>query len=369
MKKILWPPKNEQSSGAAYLPALDGLRGLAILLVIQYHIFSFPFISRFTWIGVDLFFVLSGFLITGILLRTRESKYFLKNFYGRRVLRIMPVYFLSLILLLYVIPHLFTYPFDMAYFLEHQAWFWLEVQNWLFIFKPEGNNNFLNHFWTLGLEEQFYLVSPWIIFFIKTPQKILSFLLCLILFLVAARIYVWSLHFENFSYKNLFSFTRIDGLCAGSFLAVMREKHELKLSRMNFGIAIFLASIIFLALPLYKTLSPAGIPFTACCVFPFVAVLLAIIVNETVKAQSWVHSLLRLRFMIFFGRISYGLYIFHWPVYVLLSRGQPISIGQFGFQGTELIRSIAATVISIVLATISYIGFEQYFLRLKKYFV
>ena len=86
------------TSNRPYYPALDGLRGIAILLVVIYHNFGFISQSNFGWLGVDLFFVLSGFLITDILLRTIGKPGFLREFYMRRVLRIFPLYYLSLVI-------------------------------------------------------------------------------------------------------------------------------------------------------------------------------------------------------------------------------------------------------------------------------
>src|SRR5664279_2619862 len=87
-----------------YYPALDGLRGVAILLVIVHHNFGFTNYFFFGWLGVDLFFVLSGFLITTILLNTVGDKNYLRNFYVRRILRIFPLYYASLIICLFIIP-------------------------------------------------------------------------------------------------------------------------------------------------------------------------------------------------------------------------------------------------------------------------
>ena len=98
---------NPAQPNRQYYPALDGLRGLAILLVLVYHNFGFINYFFFGWLGVDLFFVLSGFLITDILLKTLGKPGYLKNFYGRRLLRIFPLYYLALVLFMFIIPGLF----------------------------------------------------------------------------------------------------------------------------------------------------------------------------------------------------------------------------------------------------------------------
>src|SRR3979409_1142111 len=102
-----------------YYPVLDGIRGFAILLVVFYHNFGFINYFFFGWLGVDLFFVLSGFLITDILLKTLTNKNYLTNFYMRRILRIFPLYYLSLILFLIILPKL-NLRFDVKYYSDNQ---------------------------------------------------------------------------------------------------------------------------------------------------------------------------------------------------------------------------------------------------------
>src|SRR5690349_948892 len=108
-----------------YYAGLDGLRGIAILLIIGYHIFDFIPLFNHGWLGVDLFFVLSGFLITDILLKTRGQKGYLKNFYVKRILRIFPVYYLTLVVFIYFLPALVEVPYNADYYGKHQASFWL----------------------------------------------------------------------------------------------------------------------------------------------------------------------------------------------------------------------------------------------------
>jgi peptidoglycan/LPS O-acetylase OafA/YrhL len=351
-----------------YYPALNGLRGLAIILIILYHNFGYVSFFQLSWIGLDLFFVLSGFLITGILLKKRDSGNFLRNFYARRMLRIFPVYYLSIVLILFILPHLLTYPFSLKYFLANQRWFWFEIQNWLFIIKPDGNNNFLNHFWSLALEEQFYLVSPWIILWIKPVQKIIRFLLVVILLMLALRLIVWFYHFENISYLDLYAFTRIDGLCVGGLLAIFTYQKNLILDKINKLLSLFFFSLIFVVLPSCKFFFNCRLPYTACALFPGIALFWGSIVWSSVRAGSIPYKIFNSRFLIFFGRISYGLYIFHWPVFRLFASGAFIWRGNRNSLGANLVTSVISVSIAIILAIASYYSVEKFFLGLKKYF-
>ncbi|MES2881371.1 MAG: acyltransferase [Bacteroidota bacterium] len=138
---------NEGQGQKIYYPALDGMRGVAILLVIAYHNFTSLSVSHFGWLGVDLFFVLSGFLITSILLKTFDEPRWLQHFYIKRVLRIFPLYFASLLIFLFVLPALINRPGTFNYYIVNQEWLWFFLQNWLYIFKQPEGAGFLNHFW------------------------------------------------------------------------------------------------------------------------------------------------------------------------------------------------------------------------------
>src|SRR5436189_508497 len=104
-----------------HYPALDGVRGIAILLVVFFHNFRFLNYFFFGWLGVDLFFVLSGFLITDILLQTVNKPRFLQKFYTRRVLRIFPLFYLAIIVCLYILPRIQSIHLHVVYYQENQV--------------------------------------------------------------------------------------------------------------------------------------------------------------------------------------------------------------------------------------------------------
>ena len=233
------------NSNRFYYPALDGLRGVAILLVIIYHNFNFINQSQFGWLGVDLFFVLSGFLITTILLNDAGSPHFLKNFFIRRILRIFPLYFLCLIIFLILFPFLGLYKKELSFFIANQWWLWTYLQNWLYSLFLTDDAKMLTHLWSLAVEEQFYLIWPFIILLVKKPGK-LFFIMLTVLFLVFfGRSLLWFSHITDLNYTTLYTFTRIDGICIGSMVALLMSFRPGLIGKYMAIIVLTLASINF----------------------------------------------------------------------------------------------------------------------------
>src|ERR1700677_2473843 len=183
-------------SSLGHIPALDGVRGVAILLVLINH-FSpekdygntlakiFQPVTNSMTVGVDLFFVLSGFLITGILLRSRSSNRYFRNFYSRRALRIFPLYYFVLILLaigLHVIPSWR----NLTTLRDAWPWYWFYGTNYLicqtgFTFLDHAQVS-LGHFWSLAVEEHFYLFWPLMVWLLS-DRALLR--LCIALMVIA----------------------------------------------------------------------------------------------------------------------------------------------------------------------------------------
>lgn len=169
-----------------HIKALDGFRGIAIVLVLLFHLYGFDpvrWITILGWIGVDVFFVLSGFLITGILLDNKQRNSYYKVFMIRRILRIVPLYYLVLVLF-FIISRFVTFP-GAGYLLHNQLYFWTYTPNYLFAFYgwPKGFEG-LNHFWSLAIEEQFYLFWPFFVFMLNPRQLLFACIfLSLLLFL------------------------------------------------------------------------------------------------------------------------------------------------------------------------------------------
>lgn len=352
----------------SYFPALDGLRGIAILAVILYHNFDFTSYFRFGWVGVDLFFVLSGFLITDILLKTKEDKNFLRNFYVRRVLRIFPLYYMILLLYFIFIPFLNQLNVQYNYYYNNQSMLWLHLQNWLYIFNQKPDNSMLlNHFWSLSVEEQFYLLWPFAILAVKTNQRLIRFVLAVLSACVLLRFLSWSYFGNGYTNFHFQSMTRIDGLCIGSLIAIWRsgdiKTYKAKIFRLSF---ILLSVHAFLFL-LSKTFLK-GIPNFPFLGYTSIAVIFGITVVYAIENKnSWIKIFLENRILKGLGKISYGLYVYHWPIMALLKLyllNKIISLGWTPYYSHVFI-SLAATTIAIVVSKLSYEYFEKRILALK----
>jgi peptidoglycan/LPS O-acetylase OafA/YrhL len=360
----------KESSGRTYYPGLDGLRGVAIMLIAGYHIFDFLPFFEYGWLGVDLFFVLSGFLITDILLKTKEMKGYLRNFYMKRILRIFPIYYLCLSVFIILLPAIREVPYDSGYYREHQLSFWFYLVNWLFIFKHPEETFLLNHLWSLALEEQFYFIWPWLILIIRRSSKLLWIVFALMFFVIASRVGIWCLY-EGKVNESLYKFSRVDGLFVGSALAVYLQNHEKISKRILRNILIILASVNILFLFLKSYVYPVMeyfplIGYTTFAVI-FGLILHAIICSEKRNEINLMHHA-ALRFL---GKISYGFYIYHWPIYVLLYSGITGYIQSHLLSDYLPVQFISACIIMLftaLVSIVSYLVIEKKFLKLKENF-
>lgn len=344
-----------------HYPALDGLRGIAILLVVAYHNFGFINYFFFGWLGVDLFFVLSGFLITQILLRAREGGPFLGSFFMRRILRIFPLYFLFLLLFYGLTPRLPGVALP-AYLETNAVWFFLYLQNILFILNPppEGAAA-LNHLWSLAVEEQFYLLWPFVLLAVRSHRALAAGLISLLGGVIALRLALWTWKIEDLAYYNLYTFTRIDGLCIGSLLAVLRAWRPALIRNYFTYIVLAMAALNFIFFFFNRT-QGYSFPFLAITGYTTFAVLFGLLVERCLRPDGGIiPRLLSLPPLRFFGTLSYGLYMWHWPIYLLLSPALERHM-------TPLAAAFAATAVAICTALLSYHGFEKHFLRMKRHF-
>lgn len=324
-----------------YYPELDGVRAIATALVMIFHMaqqgIPIPGPVMLGQTGVDLFFVLSGFLITTILLKSPPHDWHeVRTFYIRRTLRIFPLY----------------YGFLIAAALLHSPVstpFWFYLQNLYLSFRLPIQGP--DHFWSLAVEEQFYLVWPFVVLFL--PRRFLLVALWLmILGAPLCRIVLIDIHASPF----YFTLSRIDGLAAGALLAVLLARGTLFSLRKGL-VALTIAMTIIVAIEgaLAHHAGTAWIQVTkfSCITALYAAVLGLLLTSAPSVATRWLRSA-PLRFV---GRISYGLYVFHPVVYAFV-------FPRIAHQ-PALIRAAAGTGATFALALLSWYGFERYFIGLK----
>ena len=355
-----------QTANREHYPALDGLRGIGCLLVVVYH--NFWFFHQylfFGWLAMDIFFVLSGFLITDILVKTSGKENYLKNFYVRRILRVFPLYYVSLVFFIWIVPNL-TNILHLDYFVNHQFWFWTFLQNWVLIFHPPGGQNVLGHLWSMAVEEQFYLLWPLVFTWIRNPKTLLWIMAIILVGFSAFRVWLWINQFPGINYYQFFLMTRIDGICIGCMVALMQKIDAKLIGRYLALIVLSFAGLNFLFY--YINLKQGNsIPYLGILGFSTFSMIFGLLVYEIVNRENSLFSkLLDLSPLKFLGKISYGTYILHWPLYLLLVSVIPqLTSNSFNHQLTI---SIAATILAFIAGYISFRYFESYFLALKKYF-
>jgi len=365
-------------------PELDGIRGLAILMVLVYHCASFPAATvpdkvadamfQFGWAGVDLFFALSGFLITGILFDSKTKQGYLKAFFGRRILRIFPLYFAFLMGITVVARMIAPALADSQQFLRFEPWYWLYGVN--FMVASHGFNTApfdTGILWSLAIEEQFYLIWPFIVW--KLPRTALM-KLCLTLMLCAVGLRVL-LHAYGFSAVAIYTITpaRMDALLVGAFAALLlRGATPATELRTFVRIAASLGAVsLVTAILLDFNTGPTGtymqvLGYSAIGLIAFALIL----ATRTMTPAAPLRKALRSRPLMFFGAYSYALYVLHYVVRNLVYRVLPPleSLPRIG--GVQLpwvlLRASLAVGVAVMAALLCWHLIEKRFLALKVYF-
>ena len=368
-----------------HVPALDGVRGLAILVVLLYHGVLYGGVRPVTavdqafrqlfscgWAGVDLFFVLSGFLITGILLDSRDSPDSYRAFYARRVLRIFPLYFVFLAAFIWLLPLVREMEPAFATFRQEQAWYWTYLINWRIAAEGWPEYNALAHFWSLAVEEQFYLVWPFVVLSLR--RSTLTWI-CVACIVGALALRIW-LVFNGLTLgAYVLTPARLDALAMGGLLSIwVREPAtHARLTRFAPPVLLVCLAAIVTVFVVQRSLWPvgplvhtAGLSVVALASASLVATLLF---RPGAKTLSGFFRSPALRFL---GKYSYGIYVLHHPVIIIVGRSRLGGAEWEWIGGTQLLGQIAAMSIgiglSIVLAVISWHVLEEPFLRLKRRF-
>jgi len=350
MQRPTWLP--------TYLPELDGLRGFAILWVVIYH--CDPLLkgtwlhsaAQWGWAGVDIFFVLSGFLITAGLLGTRDKPRYFHNFHARRALRIWPVYVLVLVLVYLNAP----------WFIGPSVWGAIKAAPWLaYIFFVQNLFHLslppaLEPTWALAVEEQYYFVWAPVVRWLRRPWMLAGVLVAALVCSPLTRhlnpMWMWGMYTHTL--------IKLDGIALGSLLAL--GIYTIRLSRRTWlwiGIVLFVAGIGAAA-----TVAGGTSLLDTALATGFTGLVLAMM--TTTGAGNPVNVVLRRGPLAFYGRISYGLYMTHIMAFIFIGWFD-LWMVQYGARGNLAVVAVRLAV-STALATALWYGFESQILKLKRHF-
>lgn len=379
----------------AYMPAIDGLRGLAILMVLFHHFTPAVSGTHFTkrlltightgWVGVDLFFVLSGFLITSILLRTKSTPDYFLNFYARRTLRIFPVYYLTLAAVLLGLPVLATVPYvsqvvhtlfgrlvsDLPMMLNSQGWLWLYGTNVKVAIAGE-RFGLVNHFWSLAVEEHFYLVWPLVVYFCS-KDKLKQVCFTLILAAPILRAVLFLAGFDSVV-PYVMTPTRVDSLAIGGLMAVLLSEKDgiLKYRPWIAGVAV-ISALSLAAIAGYHHRLDRDDFVTTFVGYSCLAGVSAWLVLEAgqIKAGTWPCRIVANPVLASLGRYSYGIYVTH----MLFSKTFDLMLPWttlhriFGsYAAAIFVHAGVSILLSWAIAWVCFHAVEKHFLKLKSLF-
>lgn len=342
-----------------YLKGLDTLRAMASLIVVWSHIVLMTGLQLNViqvpnaHFSVTLFFVLSGFLITFLLEKEKEKygRISFKKFYTRRILRIWPLYYLIILISYFFISsNVSLRTFLMSIFIMPNVSLALKGY-W------EGSPQI----WSIGVEEQFYLFWPLIIAFVPQKFKIKFFIIFIVLFTLFPFV-VNFINIKTIEHQNLHSFieklfyaTKFNCMAIGGLFGFMLVKNQKWLSVFH---KTKITSLIMIVLPFFLWFASISFgKFTDEVYSVFFAIMLVVVVNGPFNIDTKTTS--------FLGRISYGIYMYHWIVLVLVMKFMTSYQSENYY---SLIIYFLVFGITILISYLSYISFEKYFLQLKKRF-
>jgi peptidoglycan/LPS O-acetylase OafA/YrhL len=376
---------------SAYYVALDGLRAVAVIMVFfQHYGAGHAFLFGWGWTGVDIFFVLSGFLITGILYDSQHKTHRYRDFYIRRTLRIFPLYYFIWIIVLLVAPFA-HWQWDIRWalwpaYLGNYARFF-------FLHQPGGSYRFdkltfgapvsswfgypvhlyIGHFWSLCVEEQFYLIWPFVVYQVRRRETLIKICLSVIVLspivrgLLSVTLSPELLHMELF-YRSLP--TRLDALLIGGLVALtLRGPEETMVRRLRRPL-LLASAILFIALYLIcvKALS---LPFVGSATnwigvfgFTLIDVFAAALILECIHPGSFLGSALSWKPLRALGIISYGFYVYHDLLHDFYSDLAHRISSRYAYPLTLLIAFTA----TLLIAALSYRLLEKPLLKLKERF-
>ena len=363
---------------------LDGVRGLAILLVMAIHFVgdatphstlerAVVKAAGYGLLGVDLFFVLSGFLITGLLLEARGEAGYFQNFYARRTLRIFPLYYFVLGVLFVVLPRLTTPSSLLETAREHQVWLWTYTSNF-YLAKTSSwaSLSYVSHFWSLSIEEHFYLLWPMLVAWCE-PRMLERVCVGAIVGAVLLRLVLTAAGVSELSISVLTP-CRLDTLSTGALLALLARRGDDWRTQLveSSGRWVLLLGAVIVVLSGFGVVTRLWLPAlhqirgTLFALF-FGAMTLTSLQPVT---RFW-GRVFASRTLRFFGKYSYGLYVYHglftWLL-IDLQADQRLEAWLGSPRLVLIARAVLGTSCSVLVAVCSYELFEKRFLALKRYF-
>lgn len=343
----------------ARIAQLDGLRGLAIGLVLLFHYGStsrllWPVASQ-GWIGVDLFFVMSGFLIGGIVIDNRQAANFYSVFYARRFLRIFPIYYLLLaVIALLAWRGALAWP-------EHDRLIYnaFHLQNIVVALTHDYGPLWLQVTWSLAVEEHFYLLLPVLV--LTVPPRALAYVLVGgILLAILCRILAYALPVDYpRDFARFFTLCRMDALFYGVLLAVAVRMEDVRESiirhrrLVSFG-AVALAAA-FAAVCHYDARFADELLLSTVGLTLLGPLFLAVVVMAVIYKDSWTAWVTQTRVLGWLGRRAYGIYLFHMPALDLTRR----AFLHLGFRHFGIALSLAALLVTLAAAALSWAVIEK----------
>jgi len=363
-----------------HLRSLDGLRGLAVLVVMLLHFTTAMTppadsaaaavrgVFQLGWIGVDLFFVLSGFLITGILADNRGSDRYFRAFYARRALRILPVYVAALVVVFHIVPVVFAPHPAMGRGTELS--FWLFVAN--FRTLPYDVAKLVGHFWSLAIEEQFYLFWPLVVYF-ASPRAARGIALATIVVEPVVRFVALRMGVDGNAVYHYTPF-RLDGLAMGAFIALeLREEHGVERLRRwwrsaaGVGFLAFVVYVLPISLP-----HPISGELRLSLTFSAVSVLFgALLTGVVLSREGRARRALGHPALVTLGTYSYAIYLLHVPLMRTIAAAGISQTWQFGQRAPlmwVIVYPSALILLSLLAGMAVWFGYERHFLAFKRRF-
>ena len=333
---------------------LDSLRAIAALMVICHHFIPDYGLGHFSIgsLGVDIFFVISSFLITTILLEQKKNinkkLLIIKNFIVKRTMRLFPAYYVFISFFLFLMYFLKIYVWDSG----NGIFYYTYTQNILF-YKEGWKGPQLNHLWTLAVEEQFYLLWPWFLIFLKNKSLIRALIIIILSTLLLKS-------FPSHQNWDMLLFYHFDSLGSGALIALLlQEKGRSFFLKYN----KFKIIVIIIALTIFATDVFYKLPYTLI----LISILLfsvSLVIGCYYNFTSIAGIILNLSLLRYLGTISYGLYLYHKPIPYLIT----LIINKMHIHVNNIISFFVSIILSITIAHLSYHILEKPFLKLKEKF-